>query len=67
MNRYTRKISDTSLMHSGPSKEGFPIAGVTGYHAYKIHTNFRYIQHSHNSNSKTFVLELSPDPSLHMV
>ena len=26
----------TSLMHSGPSKDGLPIAGVTGYHTWRL-------------------------------
>lgn len=28
-----KELSFTSLMHSGPSKESLPIAGVTGYQA----------------------------------
>jgi len=33
---HLRKTSLTSLMHSGPLKDGLPIAGVTGYHTWRL-------------------------------
>ena len=41
-NTYYGRVFFTSLMHSGPSKDVLPIAGVTGYQTYRQINKYNY-------------------------